>query len=57
MISSKDKKIAYIGLAILIAVGGIVLYGKDRKAGPDESKITTVPLVKGPTTPPPGYNR
>lgn len=54
--SSKDKTIAYIGLIILIAIGGIVLYGK-KESGPQPSNIITAPLVKGPTSPPPGYKK
>ncbi len=52
--SKKDTAITYIGLALLIAIGGIVLYGK-KNVDPQPSNIITAPLVKGPTAPPPGY--
>jgi hypothetical protein len=46
-----NKTQAIILLLVLIAIGGIVLYGKDT---PSITKKVP-PLIEGPTTPPPGY--
>ncbi len=50
--TQKDKTIAIVGLLILIAIGGIVLFGK-KKEGPQPRGIDNFPHVIGPTTPPP----
>lgn len=47
-----SKTYAIILLIIMIAIGGIVLYGKNR--GPEITRKVP-PLIKGPSTPPPGY--
>lgn len=47
------EKLAIILLLILIAIGGVVMYGEKRP-----QKVTndlTPPSIKGPSTPPPGY--
>jgi hypothetical protein len=48
----ENKTQAIILLLILIAIGGIVMYGKKI---PQKNTENIVPSIKGPTTPPPGY--
>jgi hypothetical protein len=47
------ERLAIVLLIILIAIGGIVMYGEKRPSKATEE--LTPPRVKGPPTPPPGY--
>lgn len=49
----KQKIKVYILLIVLIAIGGIVLYGKDKEVNTNLNKELTPPKIKGPTSPPP----
>lgn len=56
----ENKTQAILLLLVLIAIGGMVMYGKDKNA-PTLKKARTSemplvpPVIKGPTTPPPSY--
>ncbi len=50
----ENKRKAIILLLTLIAIGGIVMYGGEQPPR-RQTETSTIPKIKGPTTPPPGY--
>jgi len=50
-----QKTRAIILLLILIAIGGLVLYGRATPPSQTLHTTTVPPSIEGPHTPPPGY--
>lgn len=50
-----NRRHAIILLLILIAIGGIVMYGGQKVSRAPRASLFVPPTIKGPSSPPPGY--
>ena len=50
-----NRKQAIILLLILIAIGGVVMYGGHKVPRTEKTSLDATPRIKGPSSPPPGY--